>query len=317
MTAAWLSGDASFAAPLAGKADDLRADIKAIDEVDRRLDGALDTSKRWAALSASCRELLDRNVRVSAAESFARHTKALEDTIALITAVGDTSKLTLDPDIDSYYLMNLLVFQGPELSELVAQARGRGTALIAAGTRTAEPLDALNRLSVLVGFMQKKVDESVGKALAANEALKPQLEAECARQRRRSGPGHRRRREAGPHRPRQPGRRRLLRRPHPQRQLNLRDGGRRDQAPERPAREAHRDVPARGAGDPRVGRARAPRRLRSSVSSSFATSRSPSDRSSRGPIASPRATWAEPRFSSRAGTRSACWRAPSRGWSAP
>ncbi len=88
MTAAWLSGDASFKAPLAAKAGDLRADIKAIDEVDRRLDSALHTSTRWAALSASCRELLDRDVPVSAADSFARHTQALEDTIALITAVG-------------------------------------------------------------------------------------------------------------------------------------------------------------------------------------------------------------------------------------
>ena len=37
---------------------------------------------------------------------------------------GDTSGLILDPDLDSYYLMNVVIFQGPELSEMLAQARG-------------------------------------------------------------------------------------------------------------------------------------------------------------------------------------------------
>ena len=98
-------------------------------------------------------------------------------TLALITAIGDASKLTLDPDLDSYYLMNLLVFQTPELSELLAQGRGHATVLTRGGPRAPEPLEALTRLPTLVAFLQTKVDDSVRKAQIANPALTQQIEA--------------------------------------------------------------------------------------------------------------------------------------------
>ena len=61
----------------------------------------------------------------------------IEHTIALITDVGDASNLTLDPDLDSYYLMNILIFQGPELTEVLAQARGLGASIAASKDRDA------------------------------------------------------------------------------------------------------------------------------------------------------------------------------------
>ena len=60
--------------------------------------------------------------------------------------------------------MNVLVFQAPELSGALAQARGLGTAIAAARNGTTEQFEELNHLSILVGFLQKKVDESLGKA---------------------------------------------------------------------------------------------------------------------------------------------------------
>jgi methyl-accepting chemotaxis protein WspA len=178
MTAAWLSGDRSVSAALATKRGDLEADIKRIDAVDLDLAEALHLTPDWTALAASCRSLLTPLAQESVAANFERHTKALEGALALITAIGDASKLTLDPDLDSYYLMNLLVFQTPELSELLAQGRGHATALTRGGPRAPEPLAALTRLPTLVAFLQTKVDDSVRKAVIANPALTPQIESE-------------------------------------------------------------------------------------------------------------------------------------------
>ena len=100
----------------------------------------------------------------------------IADTIALINDVADTSNLTLDPDIDSYYLMNVLIFQGPELSELLAQTRGLGSGMAATKKASSQQFETLNRLAILVDFLQKKVDESLNKAMKFNEALRPQLE---------------------------------------------------------------------------------------------------------------------------------------------
>ena len=145
-----VSGDASFKSRIDGKRIDLENDVKAVAEVDQHLGATLRTTQKWTALRDSARVLLDGSLRRTAAESFALHTKVIEDTISLITHVGDTSNLTLDPDLDSYYLMNVIVFQGPELGEALAQARGLGVSIAASGKATPEQVVKLNELSVLM-----------------------------------------------------------------------------------------------------------------------------------------------------------------------
>ena len=119
--------------PSRWKRIDLENDVKAVADIDQQLGTTLRTTQKWTALRDSARVLLEAGVRRTTAESFALHTKVIEDTISLITRVGDTSNLTLDPDLDSYYLMNAIVFQGPELSEALAQARGLGGSVAASG----------------------------------------------------------------------------------------------------------------------------------------------------------------------------------------
>ncbi len=112
-------------------------------------------------MSVACRALLNEDLTLSQDESFERHTKVIGEVIALIAEVGDASNLTLDPDIDSYYLMNVLIFQGPELSEALAQARGLGIGMITAKNTTPEQLAQLNRLSNLAAYLQTKVGRLV------------------------------------------------------------------------------------------------------------------------------------------------------------
>jgi len=177
MTAASLSGDASFASALDAKHVEIENDLESVDAVDHQLGGALGTTHEWTALSAAASALLDKNVNVSADESFTRHTKVIENLITLITDAADTSNLTLDPDMDSYYLMNVLVFQGPELTEALAQARGQGSSMAASKRVTPEQLISLTELSIRTDYLQKKVNNSFGKALQTDK-LRPVFEAD-------------------------------------------------------------------------------------------------------------------------------------------
>jgi methyl-accepting chemotaxis protein len=178
MAYAWLHGDGSFKEPLASKGTEIENDIKKLDDVDQRLGSALHTTAKWSALSAASRDLLTKSQSLSADQSFEAHTKAIEGAVALISDAGDGSNLTLDPDLDSYYLMNVVIFQGPELSEMLAQARGLGTGMKASNSRAPGQIAQLERLSLLTDFLQNKVDDSIRKALKVNEALRPELEAE-------------------------------------------------------------------------------------------------------------------------------------------
>src|SRR5580765_6051332 len=176
MAATWLSGDASFKGRLAGKRADIENDLKIVDGVDRRLDGALHTSKEWSVLSSAIRNILEKTEGRSAEESFEQHTRVIEDMIAMVESVGDTSKLTLDPDLDSYYLMNVVIFQGPELGELLDKARGLGSRIAASQKGTPEQFDQLSRWSILADYLEKKTAGSLSKAFESNPSLRQQLE---------------------------------------------------------------------------------------------------------------------------------------------
>lgn len=54
--------------------------------------------------------------------SYERYEAVLANTRSLITQVGDQSKLILDPDLDSYYVMDLVLLRLPESQGLIARA---------------------------------------------------------------------------------------------------------------------------------------------------------------------------------------------------
>lgn len=178
LTSAWLAGDSSLKARVDAARLDVDKDVRSVSEIDGRLGEALETHAKWTELSDEIRALTSRSSNVTPSESFDIHSKTIEKTIALVTHVGDISKLTLDPDLDSYYLMNIVIFQGPELSEIVARSRGLGSRIVAKKTGAPDELDELNRLGTLTGFLRTKVDDSLGKIAQANVSLKSQVEAD-------------------------------------------------------------------------------------------------------------------------------------------
>lgn len=178
LSVALLSGDGTTRERLVAAGTDVEQDLKTIDDADRRVGGALRTTRRWTALNAACRDLLNARASLSAGASQDLHTKVLADVTALIGDVGDASNLSLDPSVDSYYLMNFLILKGPELSEVLAQARSIGAGISARKGGTPQQFDELRRLRVLSDFLQKRLDKSLGKAIGFNDALKSDLEAD-------------------------------------------------------------------------------------------------------------------------------------------
>lgn len=172
----WLGGAKSFKDALAVKRGDLDKDIDALSAMDARLGGALQTTERWNKLRTAVGELLRDSTGMTADQSFAQHSRVIGDIMALIDAVAHTSKLTVDPNIDSKRLIDVLVSQGLELSESLARARGFGLSVAASGKRTAEQIEQLNRESVLVEFVGAKMDQSVALALEDDPELRARLE---------------------------------------------------------------------------------------------------------------------------------------------
>ncbi len=171
-----LSGDAAYRARLDGVRADVETDLKRLDEVDARLGSALHTTPRWTAMRAACAELLTKTPTLPADESFARHSRLVADVIALVAEVGRASNLALDPDAGRAHLITVLVTHGPELSELIARARGFGSAMAASNEGRPDQVEQLNRQSILMESAGGRLDASIAAALEAHAELKPQLE---------------------------------------------------------------------------------------------------------------------------------------------
>ena len=177
LSVAVLAGDTTAADRLAAAGATIEQDLTSMQDADRRLGAVLHTTKRWSAVDGACRDLLGRK-DLSAETSQDLHVKVLTDVAALIGDVGDASNMSRDPSVDTYYLMNFLILKGPELTNVLSQARGISTVMAVRKGGPADQLDTLRQLRVLPEFLQNRLDKSLAKALAFNDTLKPDLETE-------------------------------------------------------------------------------------------------------------------------------------------
>ena len=152
---------------------ELQADLRAIETVYQRADGEAYGAKRWEVLRDGVRNLVADQKARSADSSFDLHTKLIEDSAGLVSQVGDVSKLILDPQLDSYYLMITLLTEGPQLSEYLAQART--LSYPQPGGMTPERAERIRGLLALTQAADERLGNSLASAVSADNSLGPLL----------------------------------------------------------------------------------------------------------------------------------------------
>lgn len=101
---------------------------------------------------------------------------ALHTSLELITRVGNQSNLILDPDLDSYYTMSLLILRYPALIQI---SNGIGMRLHDSATHHIEQNEARTRYLILEGQLDATVQglqSDFNEAIAANPHLRTTLE---------------------------------------------------------------------------------------------------------------------------------------------
>jgi signal transduction histidine kinase len=123
--------------------------------------GVFETAGLNRALSDALRQLWSRSATGERSGDLAR--EALGKTRELIVRVGDVSNLTLDPDLDSYYVQDLVVTKIPALLGHLAEIRS-----LSGETNSApsEPGGRVLRLITVEGLLRAAI-ESVQRNLAA------------------------------------------------------------------------------------------------------------------------------------------------------
>jgi twitching motility protein PilJ len=105
------------------------AALQHLKSVDGRLGASLQTTEKLNAMVSAWQNLQRSWKGLGAPQSFAQHTQVLSDLHDLIQHAADRSNLILDPDLDSYYLMDTIVNRLPALAEDLETLRGLGTSV--------------------------------------------------------------------------------------------------------------------------------------------------------------------------------------------
>jgi methyl-accepting chemotaxis protein len=173
----YLNGDASFKEKMTNQQSQIEEIIKAVNEVDRHYGETLKTTEKWNALKEQWQGIHVKAFSMQSKESLELHTALVENMIALISHIGDTSSLILDPELDSYYLMDSIVNKLPLLSEKIGQARALGSSIATRKKMINDEKEQLIALSVHTKTTFDATNTGVDIAIRENPSIKPKVEA--------------------------------------------------------------------------------------------------------------------------------------------
>ncbi len=160
--------------------DDPRARIEsgmtALSAAEKSLGGELGTAPLFAALKQAQAALPEGGKDgASAADAFVKAASAV------LVQATDGSNLTLDPDIDSYYLMDGALFRLPDLIDQAAALRDLAAMVAGAGAPTAAQAQGLGALTAMADYMDSNLAGGLTKTLAVRPEMKSALAADEAR----------------------------------------------------------------------------------------------------------------------------------------
>ena len=184
MASAYLNGNENFKKPLAEKRDEIERDFAAVKFVTVEMESLLeagahlhdgdvhlaDLKNEWFALERALNA-----GKLTPLASFQAHTNFSEHIIDFIAHIGDFSGLILDPELDTYYLMDATVNRIPAVSELMGQARAFGLTLKFGKPITQGDRQVFLSLSSTIGFNVRALNRGMENVFEETPALRGKL----------------------------------------------------------------------------------------------------------------------------------------------
>lgn len=133
MTAAYLNGAKGFYDRIIQKRAIVDEKLAELNEVNNKLGVQLSTGNVVNRLMQQWSRIKSSSLNMSSAEAIKVHSAMISDLLLLMGDVADTSQITLDPTLDSYYMGDAIVSGLPNMLENMGQARAVGSGVAAKG----------------------------------------------------------------------------------------------------------------------------------------------------------------------------------------
>ncbi len=180
MTNAYLNGASAFKEKILAKREAIKSDIAAIDEIDSRYGAEFGTGELWASIKSDWGKLEQSAFDGPAGDVFGRHTALIADVYALFEQVSNQSGLVLDPNINTSFIMDAIVYRVPMVTENLGQSRGMGSGVAARGSVTLQQRVKLGMMLANIESNFHSVEASMKIAFLENEGLEGELDSMVA-----------------------------------------------------------------------------------------------------------------------------------------
>jgi len=147
----------------------LTADLDSVRAIDARLGAAFGTQEMVHQLDGLLRDAAPSTAGVD--KVLDTHGKLNAALLDLVIKVDDGSGLTLDPDLDTYYLMDAGLSAGPVLLEQSARMRVEASALVNSSLSTDGFAANLLRQDGLVDYLSQQVQSDLTKVIGVHPEL--------------------------------------------------------------------------------------------------------------------------------------------------
>lgn len=130
----------------------------------------------WDDIKADWTDLASQFHQMSVAESFARHTELIDRLLTLLAQVTDDAYLTLDPQLETYFLIVAATDTFPHLTEYMGRQRAIGSRV--ATRRQALEDDRMQLYSLIQSVEQavQRTRNGLARLFQADEVLRARLE---------------------------------------------------------------------------------------------------------------------------------------------
>lgn len=168
MTDAYLNGNQEIRNRILDHQAKVESAFDQVSELDKKYGDQLSTSQRLEKLRGDWHSLKTNALSLDAKQSYARHSSIIIDIQNLIIHTGHSSHLVLDPELDTFYAMDLVTNRLPQVVELMEQARGLASAAVAEGGATEQQRNRLMELIITLKIAEHGVQSSYNEGTKAS-----------------------------------------------------------------------------------------------------------------------------------------------------
>ncbi|HET7775137.1 MAG TPA: methyl-accepting chemotaxis protein [Azospira sp.] len=174
LSAGVINGDTTLKDKETAKSGEVTTALKALAD---KLPREAAASEAWKKINEDWGQIAADGLSWTGTESVAAHTRLIAAMLRFKVDVADESGLTIDPNMDSYYLLETAVIKLPSMLERLGQTRAKGTGILAKKQINDQQRVDLGILMAQVSETLAALNGNLNKTARYNPAIKDVLAA--------------------------------------------------------------------------------------------------------------------------------------------